>query len=240
MLRIRPVPALFAAVVILGLYAARCACAEAEPAGTRARVAGEADLDQIGQPQDDEPVEPTGGQPGAVGLAGTAQGDATDVPRGCAVGAAVPAFYVRQVNCQQPNLARCLVCRNGHRPVVMICTRKLDDQVADLLEAIDRSVDSHRAQGLRAFAMFLDADGEQLQPQLATLARERELSIPLTLPVERAGPAALGLADEPQTIVVLYVQRKVVACHHYGAQELSAEAIARLVLEAEQMVEEQP
>lgn len=240
MLHLRPVPALLAAVGILGLYAVRWACAEAEPGGAQGALTAEAGATQIGQPQEGQPIGPAGAQPSAAGMAAAAQGEAPDQPRGCAVGAAVPAFYVRQVNCQRPNLVRCLVCRNGDRPVVMICTRKLDGQVADLLEAIDRSVDAHRAQGLRAFALFLDGGGEQLQQQLVTLARERELSIPLTLPVERAGPAALGLGDEPQTIVVLYIRRKVVACHHYRATEISAEAIARLVLEAERLVEDRP
>ncbi len=241
MLRPRPAPALLTAVGILGLYAAAtCKCAEAEQGGTQTVLTAEARPTEIDQQQSAEPVESRAAQPDAAALDTAAQGDAPDLPRGCAVGAAVPAFYVRQVNSQRPNLARCLVCRNGDRPVVMICIRRLDHQVADLLEAIDRSVDTHRAQGLRAFALFLDGDGKQLPPQLVTLARERELSIPLALPVERAGPAALGLADEPQTIVVLYVRRKVVGCYQFGADEITAEAIGRLVLEAERLVEDRP
>jgi hypothetical protein len=167
-------------------------------------------------------------------------GGASQKVRRCAVGSTVPAFYVRQVNGPRPNLARCLVCRNGDRPVVMVCTRKLDAQVADLLEAVDRSVDAHRAQGLRAFALFLDGDAEQLQPVLVTLARQRSLTIPLALPVERAGPAALGLAEEPQTIVVLYVRRKVVGCYHFAADQLDAEQIAAIVSQAERLAEERP
>lgn len=178
--------------------------------------------------------------PAAPARALPESGDSPQELRGCQIGAAVPAFFVRQVNGPRPNLARCLVCRNGDRPVVMVCTRKLDPQVADLLEAIDRSVDAHRAQGLRAFALFLEGDGEQLQPELVTLARQRGLTIPLALPVERRGPAALALAEEPQTIVILYVQRKVVGCYHYRADEITAEAIATLVAEAERLLEKQP
>jgi hypothetical protein len=187
----------------------------------------------------EEGRSPPAPQPSPAALV-SASAAAADQPSGCAVGATVPAFYVRQLNGPRPNLARCLVCRNGDRPVVMICTRKLDGQVANLLEAVDRTVDAHRAHGLRAFALFLDGDANQLQPELITLARQRELSIPLALPVERAGPAALALPEEPQTIVVLYVRRKVVGCYHFADGELTAERVAALLAAAERLVAPQP
>src|SRR5207247_8501222 len=72
-------------------------------------------------------------------------------PTGCQVGSEMPSFYVREITGSHPNLAVCLVCKNGERPVVMISVRKLDQQVERLIEALDRIVDSHRAQWLRGF-----------------------------------------------------------------------------------------
>src|SRR3989442_322528 len=90
-------------------------------------------------------------------------------PTGCEIGAEMPAFYVREINGARPNLAVCLVCQNGSRPVVMISVRKIDVQVEKLLEAVDRTVDSRRAEGLRGFAIFLAPEAKQLrdlQPRL--------------------------------------------------------------------------
>ena len=154
-------------------------------------------------------------------------------PTGCEVGAEVPAFYVREITSDHPNLAVCLVCKNGDRPSVLVSVRKIDKQVERLLSAIDRTVDSHRAEGLRGFAIFLPADAKDLKElpaRLTTLARDSNLSLPLTIPVESAtGPASLKLPDDIQTTVLFYVDKKIVARSFFKSGELSSEKTDQLI-----------
>lgn len=161
-------------------------------------------------------------------------------PVGCEVGAEVPPFYVREINSARPNLAVCLVCKNGARPTVMIAARELDSQVGQMLEAVDRALDRHRADGLRGFAIFLAPDAnrvKELQPRLFTLARDRQLTLPLTIPVESAtGPASLALPRDAQTTVLFYTGKTIVARSLFRAGELTPEKMEQVVRDAELLV----
>ena len=161
-------------------------------------------------------------------------------PSGCEIGAEVPAFYVREINGDRPHLAVCLVCKNGERPSVLISVRKIDRQVERLLEAVDRVIDSQRAQGLRGFAIFLSPDAKELkelQPRLVTLAHDRSLTLPLTIPVESVtGPASLALPHDVQTTVLFYIDKKIVARYPIAAGSLTNTKIDELVRDAKLML----
>jgi hypothetical protein len=145
---------------------------------------------------------------------------------GCHIGAEVPTFYLREVVGPRPNLALCLVCRYGSRPVVLISARTFNESIARLIEKIDRTVDAHRGQGLRGFAMFVDQDPRQVQPQLATLARQRNITLPLTIPVEVSGPRTMDLPREADVTVIIYRGRRVAQRYLLDSAELTDEAIA--------------
>lgn len=161
-------------------------------------------------------------------------------PMGCEIGAEVPAFYVREITGNRPNLAVCLVCQNGHRPVVLVAVRKLDAQVERLLEDLDRTMESHRADGLRSFAIFLSSDAKELKdlpPRLMTLARERKLALPLAIPVESTtGPAGLALPSDVQTTILFYEQKKITARRLIKTGDLTSDQIKQIVRDAERMV----
>src|SRR4051812_14009141 len=76
---------------------------------------------------------------------------------GLQVGEAVPQFYVRAVTGPLKNKSVCYVCRNGDRPVIMLLARKVTPEVTKLLKEVDQLVDSHRADGLRGFGVFVAA-----------------------------------------------------------------------------------
>jgi hypothetical protein len=165
----------------------------------------------------------------AAALACAALAEERDAPAGCAVGAEVPSFYLREVTGSRPNEAICLVCRYGGRPVVLVCARGLDERVQELIVKIDRTVDAERAQGLRGFAIFLDAKRQELQPKLFNLARREKLSLPLAFPVETGGPRSLELPEKAQVTVLFYRQKKIVQHFAFGADELNDKEIGRLV-----------
>jgi hypothetical protein len=165
---------------------------------------------------------------GADGLR-AAMGGEKDALSGCAVGAEVPSFYVREVTGSRPNQAICLVCRYGSRPAVLVCARGLDDQVQDLLVKLDRVVDGERARGMRGFAIFLDAKATELQPKLFNLARREKLSLPLAFPVETSGPRSLELPEKGQVTVLLYRHKKIEQRFVFEADGLSDKEIQRVV-----------
>ena len=148
---------------------------------------------------------------------------------GCAPGAEVPTFFLRQVTGSRPNLALCLVCRYGRRPVVLMCVREVDAQVEELIERVDRVVDDHRGVGLRGFALWLEPDVRKAQPQMATLARQRKISIPLTFPVESGGPRSMDLPKKAAVTVLMYRNRVVEQRFVFDAGELDEESIAKVV-----------
>lgn len=148
---------------------------------------------------------------------------------GCAPGAEVPAFYVREVTSRRPHLATCLVCRYGSRPVVLLCVRTLNDQVGEVIERVDRAVDAGRGVGLRGFAVFTHGENAQLQPQLATLARQRKTSLPLVLPVERGGPSSMQLPGDAAVTVLLYRDKVVTARYVFAPGELNEMHIDQVV-----------
>ena len=148
---------------------------------------------------------------------------------GCAPGAEVPSFYVREVTSRRPHLATCLVCRYGARPVVLLCVRTIDDEVGELIERVDRAVDAGRGIGLRGFAIFTQGENAQLQPQLATLARQRKTTLPLVLPVERGGPSSMQLPQDAQVTVLLYRDKVVTQRYIFTPGELTARRIDQVV-----------
>src|SRR5262245_41403478 len=162
-------------------------------------------------------------------------GDGGDAPKplGCAVGAEIPSFYVREANSNQPNLAVCLVCKNGDRPVIMIAARRIDAQLERLLRAVDRTIDSKRAEGLRGFALFIPTDAaalKELPARLTTLAHDANLALPLTIPVESTtGPAALKLPEDVQTTVLLYRNKRVVQTFFVNSEQLSERQIEQII-----------
>jgi hypothetical protein len=162
-------------------------------------------------------------------LLGAVAADEKDAPAGCAVGAEVPSFYVREVTGSRPNQAICLVCRYGGRPAVLVCARGLDERVEQLLVKLDRVVDGERAQGLRGFAIFLDAKATELQPRLFNLARREKLSLPLAFPVETSGPRSLELPEKAQVTVLIYRQKKIAQRFVFEPDAMSEKEIERVV-----------
>jgi hypothetical protein len=144
------------------------------------------------------------------------------------VGDEVPNFYVREVTSDRPNLATCLVCRYGSRPVVMVCVHKPGALAEQIVMAIDRAVDGARGQGLRGFALFTSPEPSAVPASLLRLARQGKLSLPLALPVESGGPGNLSHPAEAALTVLCYRDRKIVSRHVLSEQLTEAHLSALL------------
>jgi len=112
---------------------------------------------------------------------------------------------------------------------VLLCVRTLNDQVGELIERVDRAVDAGRGVGLRGFAVFTEGDNAELQPQLATLARQRKTTLPLVLPVERGGPSSMQLPQDAAVTVLLYRDKVVTQRYIFTTAELTSNRMDQVV-----------
>jgi hypothetical protein len=149
---------------------------------------------------------------------------------GLQAGERVQTFYVRAITGPLKNKSVCYVCRNGDRPVVMIFVRRITPELKKLLKGIDAEIDGHRAWGLRGFGVFLAGDGDELLPQVQTLAFDEKVNLPLTIAAAPSDGSAGGTihADAAVT-VMLYREQIVTANFAYRALELQDREIDRIL-----------
>src|SRR5262245_11088966 len=166
----------------------------------------------------------------ACGPARDSNATAADFKSGLQVGEKVPTFYVRAITGPLKNKSVCYVCRNGDRPVAMLYVRQITPELKTLLKKIDEEVDSHRASGLRSFAVFVAGDGKELLPQVQTLAFEEKISLPLTIAAAPSdGSAGRSIHPDAAVTIVLYRDQTVTANFAYRADELQAEQTAAVI-----------
>jgi hypothetical protein len=169
-------------------------------------------------------------------LCGAAAADEKS-PAACEVGAEIPSFFVREVTGERPNLATCLVCRYGNRPVVLVSVRKLDAEGEKLIQAIDAAVDRGRGVGLKGFAVFIGEKPADIQPRLMALVRQRGVTLPLTIPIETDGPPVVRPPDGANLAVLCYCQRKIVATHLLPPGELTAASLDRVLADVRELTQ---
>jgi hypothetical protein len=140
---------------------------------------------------------------------------------GLKVGEKVHTFYVRAITGPLKNKSVCYVCRNGDRPVVMVFVRRITPQLKKLLKGIDGEIDAHRAAGLRGFGIFLPGEGNELLPQVQTLAFDEKINLPLTIAAAPSDGSAGGtIHPDAAVTVLLYRDLTVTANFAYRADEL--------------------
>ena len=104
------------------------------------------------------------------------------------------------------------------------------EKLKTLLKGIDELIDSHRAEGLRGFGVFLSGEGKELLPTVQTLGFDEKLNLPLTISAAPAdGPAGQNIHPDAAVTIVLYRDLKVTANFAYGTDELTAEEIERVL-----------
>ena len=149
----------------------------------------------------------------------------------------IPSIYVRAVTGPLAGKSVCYVCRNGDRPVVVVVLRDLGADVASLLKELDRTVNLHRAEGLRCFAMLLTEQPQQDAARLQTLAFDGKIEVPLTLVSENALQGSqLAMPRDCMISVIAYRDRRVVERFEYRAEGCDKSARATIVAAAEKLV----
>jgi hypothetical protein len=152
------------------------------------------------------------------------------------IGDEVPSFYVRAVTGPLAGKSVCYVCRHGDRPVVMVLLRELGADATALLNELNQTVDRHRAEGLRCFAVLVTGTPQREAPRLQTLAFDEKLDLPLTLASEAvAAEAALNVDSEAAITVVLYEDRRIVSRFAHRSGSCNESARREIVSAAEKL-----
>jgi hypothetical protein len=149
-------------------------------------------------------------------------------------GYGTPAFLVTDIT--GPARGKdplCYVCENGNRPVVLILTREVDREVADLVRAVDGLVKGRNDAG--AFLVLLDDRDEKASAAaLRKLAADTGATIPLTLSYEGEKTIKSYKLDPRVKHTVLIYRTKTVVKNF--ALERIPEAAIREITEAARKV----
>ena len=113
----------------------------------------------------------------------------------------------------------------------MIFARKTDDHLASLVKQIDKLVGENADKGMKAFVNVLGEDRATLEDAAKEFGKDQQFeNVPITVPVEfENGPANFGINPRAETVVVLYVGRKVVANHAAGPGEANDDFVKEVV-----------
>lgn len=151
----------------------------------------------------------------------------------------VPSFYVRAVTGPLAGKSVCYVCRNGDRPVVIVLLRDLGPDTAPLLKDLDRTVNRHRADGLRCFAVLLTDTPQRDAARLQTLAFDEKIDLPLTVTGEATTQGStLAFPRDSAVSIVTYQDRRIVERFLFKSGKCDENARQSIIAASEKLLEE--
>lgn len=171
----------------------------------------------------------------AVLLAAVAIVRAADIKSGLEPGAGIGAFQVVKVAGPEDGVSigqeLCYRCKYGARPMVMVFTRKTDEQLAALTRSLDEAVAKNSDKKLAAFINVM-ADSrdaaDAAAKKFASTANAK--NVPIVVPVEfENGPANYGINPKADVTVLIATGSKVTANHTFE-KGLSCEACVEAVM----------
>ncbi len=140
--------------------------------------------------------------------------EAADLNSGPQVGQRLDTFQVRDCTGPAAGKTLCYVCRYGARPMAVIFTRRIGDDLGRLAERIDRAIARHRDRRLAAVVVYLGPDTADAEQRLKQLAELHHLAFtPLTIYKDSAVRLANQLHISPRASLT------VVFCRDTAVQE---------------------
>jgi hypothetical protein len=113
----------------------------------------------------------------------------------------------------------CYRCKYGAKPMVMVFTRKSDDQVEGLVKKLDKAVEKNSEKQLRAFVNIVGESRSDAETCAKQMAKDTSVeNVPIVVPEESAnGPDNYGINPDAVVTVIVAVDGKVVASHGYSS-----------------------
>ena len=155
---------------------------------------------------------------------------AAELKSGPQPGEKIPGpFSPLNINGDDAGEKRCLVCKNGTNPVVMIFARTADDATTQkLIKDVDAVTAKNAGCEMGSFVVFC-TDDDTTEKKLKALA-EKEKYKKIILSVDNpAGPKNYDLNKDADVTVVLYDKHVVKASHAFKKGELKDGDIEKIV-----------
>ena len=121
----------------------------------------------------------------------------------------------------------------------MVFARKPDAALTSLVKQLDEVLPKHADKELSSFVNLLGADRAALESQAKELAEKHKLqNVPIVVPVEfEEGPGDFGINPQAEVTATLYVDRKVIASHAYGAGKFDQKAVDAILADIPKILE---
>jgi hypothetical protein len=132
----------------------------------------------------------------------------------------------------------CFICETADKPAVIVFARSPSDRLGKLAGKLDQAVAQHKAADLRSWITFVGKDHQKVDSQLVEWSKQHGLkSLPVGSFEEADGPPTYRVARDADVTVVLFVKSKVQATFGYRADELTDDAVTRVLDAAARLVE---
>jgi hypothetical protein len=160
-----------------------------------------------------------------AGLAGAAE-----VKSGPQPGEKIPGpFNPLNINGEDAGEKRCLVCKNGTNPVIMVFARTADDPaVAKLIKKIDEVTAKNAGSEMGSFVVFC-TDDDKAETKLKTLVDSNKIEKTILSIDNPQGPPKYKVSPDAEVTVVLYKEHMVKANHAFKKGEFKEADIEKVL-----------
>lgn len=162
---------------------------------------------------------------------------AAELQSGLKPGSAPPAFDVKDATGPAAGTTLCYRCRYGGSPVVSIFTRKIDDNVTNLIKKVDEQVAKSGDKKMKAFVVLLTDDPDAAEPMLKKVAEKNKIkNVPLTIFDGPKGPTDYELSDDADLTVLMWVKSDVKVNHAFAPGKFDAKSIDAVVKDTQKIL----
>ena len=139
----------------------------------------------------------------------------------------------------QINDKLCYRCLYGERPVVMVFTRQLDRELADLIVALDKEVGENGDKKLASFVNLMGPNRDMLQHGAEAIVSTLDVkNIPIVVPDDNnKGPESYKLNPKAAVTVLIYRDSKVKANYALAPGKLDKTTIDKILKDTKKMLE---
>src|SRR5688500_10894902 len=132
------------------------------------------------------------------------------VKSGLDAGESPAAFNVKDITGPNKGKSLCYRCQYGSKPVAVVFTREITDEVKNLVQGIEKTVDTNTDKNMSAFVVLLTEDADAGAKKLEKLAEETKIdSVPLTVFDGTAGPAEYKISKDAGVTVLMWNKSRV-------------------------------
>lgn len=171
-----------------------------------------------------------------VGLA-VAEEKKSKVESGLEEGASPAAFNVKDITGPSAGKSLCYRCQYGAKPVAVVFTREVTEEVAKLVKEIDTAVGANKDKNMCAFVVLLTDDADKGAKELEKLAKDQNITnTPLTVFDGEAGPESYKISKDAAVNVMMWNKSRVAVNHAFASAKLSDDEVKKVAGETKKIL----